>query len=96
MLVQYDVGAPPPVGPALWHACFITAADTARPGFYAVLTPDGDHYVEELSFACADVADLKYLERSGATPQASTPPTSIASGPLRMPPSGASSSEMVR
>ena len=73
MLAQYDLGGPPPVGPVLWHERCITAIDASRPGFYAVFTPDGDHYVEELSFACADVADLKYLERSGATPAGVNP-----------------------
>ena len=59
----YDV-----VGPDVWHERLITASDPGRPGWYSVVTPDDDHYVEDLSPTCVDVEGLRALDRQGATP----------------------------
>eukprot|EP00969_Alexandrium_andersonii_P069156 3050915-Alexandrium_andersonii.AAC.1 len=33
-----------------------------------VYTPDGDHYLEELTVASEDIAEVRAIDRSGATP----------------------------
>ena len=64
MVVLYDVE-----GAEVWHERLITARDAGRPGTYAVLTPDYDHYVEELTMTSVDVAGLRALDHQGAVPR---------------------------
>ena len=64
LVVLYDVE-----GAEVWHERLITARDAGRPGTYAVLTPDYDHYVEELTMTSVDVSGLRALDHQGAVPR---------------------------
>eukprot|EP00969_Alexandrium_andersonii_P203165 8977579-Alexandrium_andersonii.AAC.1 len=63
LVVRYAVE-----GPEIWHERLITARDPAHAGHYMVFTPDGDHYLEELTVASEDIAEVRAIDRSGATP----------------------------
>ena len=56
MLVRYDV-----VGAPLWHQRLILAA-SARPGWYAVLTPTRDMFMEELSLQNDDIVGIRTIK----------------------------------
>ncbi|CAE8609395.1 unnamed protein product, partial [Polarella glacialis] len=62
LLVRYDMP-----GPELWHERMVTGV-SGHPGFYAIVTPDGDTYVEEVSQANADLDGFHLLLRQGDLP----------------------------
>ena len=57
VLIRYDVP-----GPELWHERLITGTDANNAGWCAMLTPDQDHYAEEIS--------LEVIRSSVLTPTA--------------------------
>ena len=63
LLLAYDLpGVPDP----LYHERLITAV--GADAFCAVLTPDGDHYIEQITLANADLLDIRALAGPGAVP----------------------------
>ncbi|CAK0866669.1 unnamed protein product, partial [Prorocentrum cordatum] len=68
VLVAYDL---PGVVGALYHERLIAAvgADAQR----GVLTPDGDHHIEQISLANADLRDIRALAGRGAAPAGINP-----------------------
>ncbi|CAK0852660.1 unnamed protein product [Prorocentrum cordatum] len=63
VLVKYDLPGPP-----LWHERLILTVGAA-PGHYAVLTPDGDVFVEELRPDNDDIAEFRAAPGLGVPPQ---------------------------
>ncbi|CAK0906896.1 unnamed protein product, partial [Prorocentrum cordatum] len=63
VLVRYDLPGPP-----LWHERLILTVG-AQPGHYAVLTPDGDIFVEELRPDNVDIAEFRAAPGLGVPPQ---------------------------
>eukprot|EP00974_Lingulodinium_polyedra_P070977 6869773-Lingulodinium_polyedra.AAC.1 len=61
VVVCYDVPGQP-----LYHERLVTAVGAAAN--CAVLTPDGDHYVEQLALINEDLADIRFIAGSGDTP----------------------------
>ncbi|CAK0851199.1 unnamed protein product, partial [Prorocentrum cordatum] len=63
LALRYDLPGPP-----LWHERLILAVG-AQPGHYAVLTPDGDIFVEELRPDNVDIAEFRAAPGLGVPPQ---------------------------
>ena len=63
LIVRYDVE-----GPEVWHERLCTAVSPTTPGLLAVVTPDDDHYVEECTLNNEDLADMRWIGKSGETP----------------------------
>ncbi|CAK0817860.1 unnamed protein product, partial [Prorocentrum cordatum] len=62
VLVRYDLPGPP-----LWHERLILAVGN-QPGHFAVLTPDGDIFVEELRPDNLDIAEFRSAPGLGVQP----------------------------
>ncbi|CAE7443371.1 unnamed protein product [Symbiodinium sp. CCMP2592] len=60
-LLLYDVP-----GPTLWHERLLLQRLDGEE--FAVLTPDGDVYIEQLSLQNEDLVGLRLLPRGGAMP----------------------------
>ena len=61
--IRYDVP-----GEHVFHERLVPAISPRGDGVCATLTPDGDHYIEQLTLEDEDLAAIRSIAHSGDTP----------------------------